>query len=223
MWSKKPIAAIELKKILHFHHLHILACSQSTTYFGILSTLTHSLLLQGYILEKLALKHLKWLMMISIKRWLHCWITTENWMMYIRVVKDVYSRTSVGMFLCTSTLYLLLYFPVAYYLYKSIVFGCVQLYILIVCVFLQYTSQLYLSFYISTSRRRKPYCAEPATHLGRDPRAPVRHLFNFFAQCQQNLEINKQHQHPCFANCLQDHHLCFGPNIHNFLVEVNIQ
>ena len=91
-------------------------------------------------------------------------------------------------------------------------------YILIVCVFLQYTSQLYLSFYISTSRRRKPYCAEPATHLGRDPRAPVRHLFNFFAQCQQNLEINKQQQHPCFANCLQDHHLCFGPNIHNFLI-----
>ena len=92
------------------------------------------------------------------------------------------------------------------------------MYILIVYVFLQYSSQLYLSFYISTSRRRKPYCAEPATHLGRDPRAPVRHLFNFFAQCQQNLEINKQQQYPCFANCLQDHHLCFGPNIHNFLI-----
>ena len=156
MWSKKPIAAIELKKILHFHHLHILACSQSTTYFGILSTLTHSLLLQGYILEKLALKHLKWLMMISIKRWLHCWITTENWMMYIRVVKDVYSRTSVGMFLCTSTLYLLLYFPVAYYLYKSIVFGCVHLNCM--CISTIYISIVFVFLHLDIEKKKALLC-----------------------------------------------------------------
>ena len=71
-----------IENMLHFYHLHILTCSQSRTYFGILFTLTHSLLLQGYITRKVSTAA-PWVVDDDmIKRWLH-WSTIENWMMYI--------------------------------------------------------------------------------------------------------------------------------------------
>ena len=94
-----------IEKMLLFYHLHILTCSQSRTYFGIFS----------YKLEKLALQHLGWLMMIGKRDDCTGALLKTGWCTFCEYsCKDVYSCTFVEMFLCISILYLLLFTSLIY-------------------------------------------------------------------------------------------------------------